>query len=287
MVVTFNNVSKSYGDVRALDGLSFGVSRGEVVALLGTNGAGKTTALELALGLRRPDSGTVRLFGSSPRETATRRRLGVTPQESGFPDALRVREIAEYVAAHYPHPQTIGPTLGAFGLAALAQRRAGSLSPGESRRIAVALAFIGDSELVVLDEPTTGLDVESRGQVWDAVRDTGAGRTVLFTTHYLEEAQLRARRIVVIGHGRLLFDGDPQALRDRASGRRVTYVGAPLVPVPPGSRVARDGDRVTVTTNDADAYVRALVDTNTSFADLEIGRPSLEEAFLSLTGSLR
>ncbi|HEX3671439.1 MAG TPA: ABC transporter ATP-binding protein [Candidatus Cybelea sp.] len=270
-ILTFDDIGKSYGAIRALESLTLRVRRDEIVALLGPNGAGKTTALEIALGLRSADSGSVALFGASPRDVAVRRRLGVTPQESGFPDMLRVSEILAFVCAHYSDPAPVAQTLGRFGLESLAERNAGTLSGGESRRLALALAFAGNPELAVLDEPTTGLDVESRRRLWQAVRDLGSGRAILFTTHYLEEAQELATRILVIDRGRLLFDGAPQTLRERVGGRRLTYVGS-------------DGP-VSVSTNDADAYVRAMVADGTAFSELEIVRPSLEEAFLSLTGS--
>jgi ABC-2 type transport system ATP-binding protein len=269
-VLEFARVAKSYGEVRALQSISFAVERDEIVALLGPNGAGKTTALEIALGLRAADSGRVRLFDGSPRNAATRRRLGSTPQESGFPDMLRVREIVAFVREHYANPSPVDEALARFGLAELANRRAGTLSGGESRRLALALAFVGNPELVVLDEPTTGLDVESRRRLWETVRAHGAGRSILFTTHYLEEAQALATRILVLDRGRLLFDGKSEELRRLVGGRRVSYVGV-------------DG-LVSITTGDADAYVRAMVTDGIAFSDLEIARPSLEEAFLTLTG---
>lgn len=272
-VLAFANVAKSYGDVCALQSVSFSVERDEIVALLGPNGAGKTTALEIALGLRGCDSGSVLLFGGSPRSVRVRRRLGATPQESGFPDMLRVEEIVAFVRGHYAHPAPLSETLARFGLAELAKRRAGTLSGGESRRLALALAFVGNPELVVLDEPTTGLDVESRRRLWETVRSLGAGRSILFTTHYLEEAQALATRILVLDRGRLRFDGKSEELRRRVGGRRVSYVGV-------------DGP-VSLTTGDADAYVRAMVAGGVPFSDLEIARPSLEEAFLTLTGGPR
>jgi ABC-2 type transport system ATP-binding protein len=273
MILTFDNVGKAYGEIRALDDLSFRVDRDEIVAVLGPNGAGKTTTLEIALGLRDADSGSVRLFEDSPHNIKARRRLGVTPQESGFPDMLSVDEIVAYVAEHYPQPASVAETLERFGLGALAKRRAGTLSKGESRRLAVSLAFVGNAEFVVLDEPTTGLDVESRRRLWDVVRDIAKRRSILFTTHYLEEAQALATRILVIDRGRLLFDGDPEGLRERFGGRRLSYVGT--------------NGPVVVTTSDTDGYVRALVNENVAFADLEITRPSLEEAFLALTGGTK
>lgn len=269
-VIAFENVAKAYGEVRALESVSFSVERDEIVALLGPNGAGKTTALEIALGLRSADVGSVRLFGGSPRSATIRRRLGATPQESGFPDMLRVDEILTFVREHYSDPAPVEETLERFGLAQTAKRRAGTLSGGESRRLALALAFVGNPELVVLDEPTTGLDVESRRRLWETVQSLGAGRSILFTTHYLEEAQALATRILVLDRGELRFDGKSEELRKLVGGRHVRYVGV-------------DGP-ISITTGDADTYVRAMVTGGVEFSDLEISRPSLEEAFLTLTG---
>ena len=285
-MLIFDNVGKCYGSIRALEALSMRVERGEIVAVLGPNGAGKTTALEIALGLRAPSSGFVRLFDGSPRDAAIRARIGATPQESGFPDALRVDEILAFAAQHYAQPAPIAQTLANFGLSDLARRRAGTLSGGESRRLALAVAFVGNPELAVLDEPTTGLDAHSRRSLWELVRNVGGTRSILFTTHYLEEAQALASRIVVIDRGRMLFDGDPRRLREIFGARRLVYVGEPLDPARAGleATLTRDEDRTIVTTVDTDAYVRALVSSGTPFAELEIARPSLEEAFLSMTG---
>jgi ABC-2 type transport system ATP-binding protein len=271
-VLSLQNVRKSYGTTCALDGLTLEVGGGEIVALLGPNGAGKTTAIEIAVGLRAPDAGEARLFERSPRDPQTRTRLGVTPQESGFPDALSVEEIVRFGAAHYPHPVDPGVVLKTFDLEKLSQRRAGALSGGESRRLAVAMAFVGNPDLVVLDEPTNGLDVESRRRLWNVVRDDGSARSVLFTTHYLEEAQALATRVVVVGSGRVLFDGSPDELRRRFGARRLSYVG-------------KDG-RVAVTIGDTDEYVRKLVRDGIAFSNLEIVPPTLEEAFLAMTGGI-
>jgi ABC-2 type transport system ATP-binding protein len=286
MILQLDRISKSYGAIRALDELSLSIDRDEIVAVLGPNGAGKTTALEIALGLRSASSGRALLFGESPRAASTRRRVGATPQDSGFPDALRVDELVAFAAAHYPAAPAPAATIEAFGLADLATRRAGELSGGESRRVALALAFAGNPEFVVLDEPTTGLDVESRRRLWDTVKAASGGRSILFTTHYLEEAEAMASRIVVIDRGRLLFDGNPSELRGRFGTRRVSYAGEPVAASALGFEVsvARSNGHVVVTTSDTDAYVRALVASGAPFSDLEVARPSLEEAFLSMTG---
>jgi ABC-2 type transport system ATP-binding protein len=286
MILELESVSKSYGEVRALERLSLAVDRDEIVAVLGPNGAGKTTTLEIALGLRSADSGRATLFGASPRDAATRRRVGATPQDSGFPDALRVEELVAFAAAHYPNAPSCAATIDAFGLSDLATRRAGELSGGQSRRVALALAFAGAPEFVVLDEPTTGLDVEARRRLWETVKAASSGRSILFTTHYLEEAEALASRIVVIDHGRVIFDGNPHDLRERFGTRRVSYAGEPLSASALGFEVSlvSSNGRVLVTTADTDAYVRALVHAGVPFSDLEIARPSLEEAFLSMTG---
>jgi ABC-2 type transport system ATP-binding protein len=284
MILELEGLTKSYGAIRALDDLTLSVDRDEIVAVLGPNGAGKTTALEIALGLRTADAGRARLFGASPRTAGTRARVGATPQDSGFPDALRVDELIAFAAAHFPQAPPLASTIEAFGLSKLASRRAGELSGGESRRVALALAFAGDPEFVVLDEPTTGLDVESRRRLWGTVKAASRGRSILFTTHYLEEAEALATRIVVIDRGHLRFDGSPGELRARFGTRRVSYIGAAVAVPGLEASIVQTNGRVVIATADTDAYVRAMVTAGVPFDDLEIARPSLEEAFLSITG---
>jgi ABC-2 type transport system ATP-binding protein len=284
MILELEGLTKSYGAIRALDELSMSVDRDEIVAVLGPNGAGKTTALEIALGLRTADAGRARLFGASPRAAGTRARVGATPQDSGFPDALCVDELVAFAAAHFPQAPPLASTIEAFGLSELAARHAGELSGGESRRVALALAFAGNPEFVVLDEPTTGLDVESRRRLWETVKAASRGRSILFTTHYLEEAEALATRIVVIDRGHVRFDGDPSDLRARFGTRRVSYVGLPLALPGLEASIVHSNGRVVIATSDTDAYVRALVSAGVPFSDLEVARPSLEEAFLSITG---
>jgi ABC-2 type transport system ATP-binding protein len=283
MVLQLDGIDKSYGPIQALKGLSLRVEPDEIVAVLGPNGAGKTTAIDIGVGLRRPDRGTALLFGLLPSDVRARRNVGVTPQESGFPDALTVEEILRFTGVHYERPRPVESMLADFDLADLRHRRAGSLSVGQARRLALALAFAGDPPLVVLDEPTAGLDVESRRRFWDFVRANGSVRSILFSTHYLDEAEAAASRIVVIDGGRTRFDGDPASLRARFGVRRLTYAGRPLSGVA-GVQASTDRDgRTIVATTDSDAYVRALVESGTAFSELEITSPSLEEAFLALT----
>jgi ABC-2 type transport system ATP-binding protein len=254
-----------------VDGANFAIDRGEIAAVLGPNGAGKTTTLEMLLGLRAPTAGVAKLFDADPRDVTVRRRLGATPQQSSFPETLRVREIAEFVAAQYPKPANVDSTLGAFDLDALARRQAGGLSGGQQRRLALAIAFIGNPELIVLDEPTTGLDVEARRRVWAYLREyAAAGGTVLMSTHYIEEAETLASRAIVFSGGRVVFDASPQALRSRIRTRRVLY--------------DLDGECVDVVSSDADAVVRSLVNSAVPFRNLRITESSLEEALLTVTG---
>jgi ABC-2 type transport system ATP-binding protein len=281
------NVSRTYGNVLALDRLNLDVAEGELVGLLGPNGAGKSTLVGLLTGLRRPTAGRVELDGGDPRDPIHRRRLGVTPQETGLPSSLRVGEVVEFVRAHFDHPLPAGELLDRFGLLDLVKRQTGGLSGGQKRRLAVALAFVGRPRIVFLDEPSTGLDVEARHALWDGVRAFHAeGGTVVLTSHYLEEVEALARRVVVIGGGRVLADDSVPAVRSLVAIRRVSVTGDVRLPHLPGVvGVERDGDRTHLLTPDADRLVRDLVTLDVPFSDLEVRPTSLEEAFLTLTGA--
>ncbi len=289
-VAVLENVSKRYGNVTALDNVSLTLRPGEVLALLGPNGAGKTTAVSLLLGLARPDSGLVRLFGGSPQDAASRTRVGVMLQLSGVPETLTVAEHLKLFAAYYPRPLPLGEVLERTGLVGLERRLYGKLSGGQKQRLHLALALVGDPDLLCLDEPTTGLDVGSRRALWDGVHAIiSQGKTVLLTTHYLEEADALADRIVVLTEGRIRAEGTPTAIKEQVAGRRVRCVTKlPLESVQalPGVRhVRRDGDVTEVLVAEPEPVVRILLERDPNLSGLEVTSAGLEEAFLALTQS--
>jgi ABC-2 type transport system ATP-binding protein len=285
VVAELRGVHKRYGKVEALQGIDLQLHAGELVALLGPNGAGKTSAVGILVGQRRPDAGSARVFGRDPTLPAARRSVGVTPQEVGFPDNLTVTEVVDLVRVHYPHPAPTSELLERFGLAEVAGRRAGGLSGGQPRRLAVALAFAGRPQAAVMDEPTTGLDVESRHRLWEVIRAFVAdGGAVLLTTHYLEEAQALASHVVVIAGGTIIAQGSIEEITARAGLSRV-HLRAPSLPdLPEGTHLEADNGSYTLHTADPDGLVRALSLQGVAFTGLQVERASLEEAFLSLTG---
>ncbi|MET7463494.1 ABC transporter ATP-binding protein [Nonomuraea sp. NPDC005501] len=277
-------VTRRYGDVLALDRVSIDIRAGELVGLLGPNGAGKSTLINLFVGLRRPTSGTVELLGGSPQDPVVRRGIGVTPQETGLPEALRVGEIVDFVSAHYPRKADRLELLEQFGLQDLVKRQIGGLSGGQKRRLAVALAFAGEPRMVFLDEPTTGLDVEGRRALWEGIRGFHEqGGTIVLTSHYLEEIEALAQRVIVVGHGRVLADDTVTAIRDVVGVRRVSLTAAALPELPGVLGVEREDGRVHLLTTDPDRLVVELVRSGTPFSGLEIRPTTLEEAFLAIT----
>jgi ABC-2 type transport system ATP-binding protein len=277
-------VTRRYGDVLALDRVSLDIREGELVGLLGPNGAGKSTLINLFVGLRRPTSGTVELLGGSPLDPKVRRGIGVTPQETGLPDSLRVGEIVDFVTAHFPDRSAKGELLDRFGVSDLVKRQVGSLSGGQKRRVAVALAFAGRPRLVFLDEPTTGLDVEARRALWDGVKTFhDEGGTVVLTSHYLEEIEALAERVVVVGHGRVLADDTVRAVRDVVGVRRVSFAAGELPELPGVLGTERQDGRISLLTTDPDRLVVELVRSGTPFSGLEVRPTTLEEAFLAIT----
>ncbi|GAA2780985.1 ABC transporter ATP-binding protein [Saccharopolyspora taberi] len=278
------SASRAFGGRTALDAVDLDVPAGQSIGLLGPNGAGKTTLLSLITGLRRPTGGRVELFGGDPRDPRNRLRLGVTPQRTGLPEALRVSEIVNFARRHHRNPMPAGELLERFGLTGAARRQAGSLSGGQQRSLTVALAFAGRPDLVVLDEPTTGLDVDARRRLWDglhAYREQGG--TLLLTSHYLEEVEALAGRVVVLSRGRVLADGSPAAIKSRVDVRAVSMLADGVPDLPGIVGHDRDGDRIRLLTNDSDRLVRDLIASGHPFRDLRIATTSLEDAFRALT----
>jgi ABC-2 type transport system ATP-binding protein len=279
-----DGVRKRFRKVEALRDFSLTVHVGEVVALLGPNGAGKTTALSILLGLRTPDEGTARLFGRDPRDVSARRLVGVTPQEISFPTTLRVAEVVDLVRAHYPRSVATADVLARSGLTDVARRQVGGLSGGQKRRLALGLAFVGNPNAVVLDEPTTGLDVEARRHAWDAIRAYAeAGGTVLLTTHYLEEADALATRVVVIAAGTTIAEGSPAEVKARTGLKRIRIEADALPELAGVARATRAGRVHTLYAPDPGSVLNLLVERRVPLEGLEVTPVSLEEAFLSLT----
>jgi ABC-2 type transport system ATP-binding protein len=279
-----DGVSKRFRKVEALRGFSLTVHVGEVIALLGPNGAGKTTALSILLGLRAPDEGTARLFGRDPRDVSARRLVGATPQEISFPTTLRVAEVVDLVRAHYPHSVATADVLAQSGLTHVARRQVGGLSGGQKRRLALGLAFAGNPDAVFLDEPTTGLDVEARRHAWDAIRSYAEdGGTVLLTTHYLEEADALATRVVVIAAGTTIAEGSPAEVKARTGLKRIRIEADALPELPGVARATRAGRVHMLYASDPGPVVNLLVERGVPLEGLEVTPVTLEEAFLSLT----
>jgi ABC-2 type transport system ATP-binding protein len=287
-VIRVDGVTRRFGDVLALDDVSLDVGPGELVGLLGPNGAGKSTLLSLLSGQRRPDTGTVRLLGGDPRDPVSRLGLGVTPQEAGLPATLRVGEVVDFVGGHFPDPVPTGELLEQFGLTEQVRKQTGALSGGQKRRLAVALALVGRPRVLLLDEPTTGLDVTARQTLWEAVRGYhAAGGTVLLTSHYLEEVQALAQRVVVIDRGVVRADDSLDAILRRVGLRQVEVRAAVDLTRWDGVvRGARRDDGVQeLYTPDADALVRTLVTSGVDFHDLRIRGAGLEEAFAEMVAA--
>ena len=290
--VDFDGVSRRFGDTRALDDVSVAIEAGETVALLGPNGAGKTTAIGIMLGLLEPSSGRAATLGMAPHDAVRSGRVGAMLQSAGLPPGARVGELVDLARALYPAPSPRDAVLERAGLTALVNRRAETLSGGEAQRVRFAFAVAGDPDLVFLDEPTVAMDVEARRAFWEDMRRFAAeGRTVLFATHYLDEADHIADRIVVLDHGRIVGDGSPAELKATVTERVVRFAlptadaagDAVLAGLPGVLRVERHGASLSLPTTDADATVRGLVAADVAFRHLEVAGADLDAAFLALT----
>jgi ABC-2 type transport system ATP-binding protein len=291
-VVGFDQVTKTYGSVRAVDGLSLRLYPGETVALLGPNGAGKSTTLDLLLGLKQPDSGSVALFGTSPREAIVSGRVGAMLQSGGLTDGVTIAELVKLACALHPRPYPVADVLARAGLTRIAGRKADKLSGGQAQRVRFALATAGDSDLIVLDEPTTGMDVSARQAFWATMREQAdQGRTVLFATHYLEEADAIADRVLVLHRGRLLADGTAAEIKARAGVRRISFDLAggidesALGALPSVTRIDVSGRTVRIQSADADATVHALYGLGLYPRNLEVAGLGLEQAFVAITAA--
>ncbi len=308
-------VSKRYGQVQALGGLSMGglnagdlgvgspdgvnleLRRGELTALLGPNGAGKSTLIGLMLGLESPSSGNVRVLGGDPRLPQTRTRLGALPQDLSLPAGMSVRELLTLYAALYPRPLAVNAVLELCDLTSQARQRASTLSGGQARRLGFGMSVIGDPELLFLDEPTAAMDVQSRQVFWAGVGAMQArGKTIVLTTHYLEEAERVADRVVLLSAGRVIADGTPQQIKAGVKGATVRFVSrldltalralpdlleATLTPEEGGCK------RATLRTREPERLLAAVFATGAELSELEVSRATLEEAFLNLTASSR
>ncbi|MGA8761270.1 MAG: ABC transporter ATP-binding protein [Candidatus Sulfotelmatobacter sp.] len=288
VVASLERVSKSYGQVRALRGVNFAVHAGEVVALLGPNGAGKTTAVKLLLGLMQPNAGEVRVFDGDPVNPQNRMRTGAMLQVGRVPETLRVREHIDLFSSYYPNPLPLDTVLAIAGLEKLRDRKFGDLSGGQRQRALFALAICGDPDLLFLDEPTVGLDVEARRALWEQIRYLVArGKTILLTTHYLQEADALAGRIAVINRGEIIAEGTPTEIKSQTSGKRIRCVTrlstAAMRQIPGVTEVKGDREAVEIHAAEAESVVRELLARDPGLSGLEITSPGLEEAFLALT----
>jgi ABC-2 type transport system ATP-binding protein len=286
--IALRGIHKSFGSVQAVRGIDLDVASGEIVAFLGPNGAGKTSTIDIILGLSQPNAGSVSVYGMPPRQAISRGLVSAVMQTGGLLKDLTVRETAQYTASLFVQATPVEEALKRAGIADIGDRRVGKCSGGEQQRLRFAMALLSDPELLILDEPTTGMDVEGRRGFWAAIRqDAAQGRTVLFATHYLEEADAYADRIILLRHGQIVADGTSAEVKAMAAGRtvRATLPGAApaeLSALPGAESVEVRGDTVWVHSSDSDAVARYLL-TRTQARDLEITTRGLEDAFIALT----
>jgi ABC-2 type transport system ATP-binding protein len=288
IVASLDSVNMNYGNIRALRGVDFQVRSGEVVALLGPNGAGKTTAVKLLLGLLQPNAGKARVFGGDPTNPENRMRTGAMLQVGRVPETLRVREHIDLFSSYYQKAMPPAEVLAAVGLEKLGDRKFGDLSGGQRQRVLFALAICGDPDLLFLDEPTVGLDVEARRMLWDEIRRmVSRGKTVLLTTHYLQEADELADRVAVINQGEIIAQGTPSEIKAKTAGKKIRCITSlslnALRQIPGVTDVREDREAIELHVVAAESIVRELLERDASLSGLEIRSAGLEEAFLALT----
>jgi len=299
-IVQVDKLRKVYGATVAVDGISFEVQQGEIFGVVGPNGAGKTTAIECLEGLRKPDSGTVRVLGIDPQVDGQilRERAGMQLQQSNLPERMRVWEALDLYSSFYTNPVKWQNLLGRLGMEEKRNSPFAKLSGGQKQRLFIALALLPDPQLIFLDELTTGLDPQARHAIWDLVRDVRAqGKTILLTTHFMEEAERLCDRVAILDHGRIIALDTPQALiRQLGAGERVVFSPDQLLPVDFANslsgavKLENQGDRVVIQANNGrqeplvSEVVSLLAEKGIRFHDLRTEQPNLEDVFLSLTG---
>jgi len=284
-------LAKSYGDVRAVRGIDVSIAPGETVALLGPNGAGKSTTIDMVLGLLDPDAGSVTVFGATPRDAVDRGSVGAMLQVGTLLRDLTARELVTMMASLYPRPLPVENVLGMTGVSSFADQRTQKLSGGQTQRVRFAVALVSNPELLVLDEPTAALDVEGRHAFWSTMREfVASGRTVLFATHYLEEADAFADRVVLMANGTVVADGPPNEVKAMVGTRTIRatlpdVTAEELERLPGVNSAARRGEAVELSCADSDRALRALLDTYPAARDIEVAGAALEDAFLRLTSA--
>jgi ABC-2 type transport system ATP-binding protein len=296
LAIFVRGLTKSYGDVAAVRGIDLEIARGEVFALLGPNGAGKTTTVEILEGYRRRDSGEVRVLGLDPgtQRIALKKRIGIVLQSTGVDRYLTVTETIAMYAGYYPRPRPVDEVIELVGLNEKRDARVVTLSGGQQRRLDVAIALAGDPEMLFLDEPTTGFDPSARHEAWEVVKNLASlGKTVLLTTHYMDEAQYLADRVAVIAGGLLVAEGTPETLAGRETAQAtVSYRLPPSTVAPPGlGERDASGERLAFTPDDLTVALHQLtswaIDNHVSLDTLQIQRPSLEDIYLKLTNAVQ
>ncbi|HEV2638453.1 MAG TPA: ABC transporter ATP-binding protein [Actinocrinis sp.] len=287
--VAFDKVSKHYGEVKAVNELTLEIPQGRTIAFLGPNGAGKSTSIDMLLGLKKPTQGKVQVFGKSPRQAVTDGDIGAMLQSGGLMTEVTVREFLTLITKLHPRPITVEDLLKRANIEDIAERKVDKLSGGQSQRVRFAVSIAGDSRLIVLDEPTTGMDVENRQIFWDAMKsESERGKTVMFATHYLEEADQIADQVIVINKGRLLAQGSVAEIKSRAGFQHISFrldgvTREFLLGLPGVKSIDVSASLVRIQTSTSDETLYAVLDAGFRPSQIEVGSLGLEQAFIAIT----